>query len=219
MILPSTLSFLRELKQNNNRDWFNIHRPEYEAARENYGIFVNQLIAGIKEFDPSIGTLEAKDCWFRINRDIRFSPNKEPYKTNMGAYIARGGRKSPSAGYYFHLEPDASFVSGGIYMAPPENMKRIRSEINAYSNEFLKIVSSKVFTSAFSSFDSESLKRVPQGFSADSPVADYLKMKHITPYRAMSDTDLASKNLLASCLSTFKVLYPLVQFLNRAIEE
>jgi uncharacterized protein (TIGR02453 family) len=219
MILQTTLNFLSELKHNNNRDWFNIHRPEYEAARENYGIVVNQLIAGIKEFDPSIGTLEAKDCWFRINRDIRFSPNKEPYKTNMGAYIARGGRKSPFAGYYFHLEPGESFISGGIYMAPPENMKRIRSEINAYSNEFLKIVSSNEFTSAFSHFDSESLKRVPQGFSADSPVVDYLKMKHITPYKKINDVDLVSKNLLSSSLSTFKALHPLVQFLNRAIEE
>ncbi len=219
MIQPSTLSFLGELKLNNNREWFNIHRPEYDAARENYRKLVNELIAGIKQFDPTIGTLEAKDCWFRINRDIRFSPNKEPYKTNMGAYIARGGRKSTFAGYYFHLEPGASFISGGIYMAPPENMKRIRSEINAYSNEFLKIVSSKVFSSAFSNFDSESLKRVPQGFSADSPVADYLKMKHITPYRAMSDTDLTSKNLLSSSLNTFKALQPLVQFLNRAIED
>lgn len=219
MITQTTLNFLRELKKNNNRDWFNIHRSEYEAARENYGTFVNQLIAGIKEFDPSIGTLEAKDCWFRINRDIRFSPNKEPYKTNMGAYIANGGRKSPFAGYYFHLEPGQSFISGGIYMAPPETMKRIRSEINAYSNDFLKTVSSKEFTSVFSHFDSESLKRVPQGFSADSPVADYLKMKHITPYKAIGDVDLVSKNLLSTSLSTFKVLHPLVQFLNRAIEE
>lgn len=219
MILETTLNFLRELKYNNNRDWFNTHRNEYELARENYGNFVSELILGIRQFDPTIGTIDVKDCWFRINRDIRFSPNKEPYKTNMGAYIARGGRKSPFAGYYFHLEPGESFISGGIYMAPPENMKRIRSEINAYANEFLKIVSSKEFTKAFSHFDSESLKRVPQGFSADSPVADYLKMKHITPYKEIGDVDLVSKNLLSTSLSTFKALHPLVQFLNGAIKE
>jgi uncharacterized protein (TIGR02453 family) len=124
MISQSTIHFLADLKVNNNRDWFNANRIRYENSRSEYFAFVNQLIAGIKHFDHSIGTLEAKECTFRINRDIRFSPNKEPYKTNMGAYMARGGRKSPYAGYYFHLEPGASFVSGGIYMAPPENIKK-----------------------------------------------------------------------------------------------
>lgn len=219
MISQSTIQFLADLKENNNRDWFNANRSRYENARSEYFAFVNQLIAGIKHFDPSIGTLEAKECTFRINRDIRFSPNKEPYKTNMGAYMARGGRKSPYAGYYFHLEPGASFVSGGIYMAPPENMKKIRVEMDTYSEEFLSIVNGKKFKGSFSQFDSESLKRVPQGFSVDSPVAEYLMMKHITPFRELKDVELTSSNLLISTLEAFSNMQPLVAFLNRALEE
>jgi uncharacterized protein (TIGR02453 family) len=219
MISQSTIHFLADLKVNNNRDWFNANRIRYENSRSEYFAFVNQLIAGIKHFDHSIGTLEAKECTFRINRDIRFSPNKEPYKTNMGAYMARGGRKSPYAGYYFHLEPGASFVSGGIYMAPPENMKKIRVEMDTYSEEFLSIVNGKKFKGSFSQFDSESLKRIPQGFSVDSPVAEYLKMKHITPFREMKDTELTSNNLLISTLEAFSNMQPLVAFLNRALEE
>lgn len=219
MISQSTIHFLADLKVNNNRDWFNANRIRYENSRSEYFAFVNQLIAGIKHFDHSIGTLEAKECTFRINRDIRFSPNKEPYKTNMGAYMARGGRKSPYAGYYFHLEPGASFVSGGIYMAPPENMKIIRVEMDTYSEEFLAIVNGKKFKGSFPQFDSESLKRIPQGFSVDSPVAEYLKMKHITPFREMKDTELTSNNLLISTLEAFSNMQPLVAFLNRALEE
>jgi uncharacterized protein (TIGR02453 family) len=219
MISQSTIQFLADLKVNNNRDWFNANRNRYESARSEYFAFVNQLIAGIKDFDPSIGTLEAKECTFRINRDIRFSPNKEPYKTNMGAYMARGGRKSPFAGYYFHLEPSSSFVSGGIYMAPPGNMKRIRVEMDTYSEEFLAIVNGKKFKGSFSQFDSESLKRIPQGFSVDSPVAEYLKMKHITPFREMKDNELTSNNLLKSTLEAFSNMQPLVAFLNRALGE
>lgn len=217
MIQPNTLRFLEQLKLNNNRDWFTSNRVAYEAARINFFEFINNTIAGIRAFDPTIGSLEAKECTFRINRDIRFSHNKEPYKTNMGAYMARGGRKSPFAGYYFHLEPGASFVSGGIYMAPPENMKKIRIEMDAYSDEFLAIVNSKAFKGSFSAFDSESLKRVPQGFSAESPVADFLKMKHITPFREVANAELTSNGLLGSTLETFKTLQPLIAFLNRAL--
>jgi uncharacterized protein (TIGR02453 family) len=137
----------------------------------------------------------------------------------MGAYMARGGRKSPFAGYYFHLEPGASFVSGGIYMAPPENMKKIRLEMDTYSEEFLSIVNGKKFKGSFSQFDSESLKRVPQGFSVDSPVAEYLKMKHITPFRELKDVELTSSNLLISTLEAFSNMQPLVAFLNRALGE
>ncbi len=217
MIQPNTLRFLEQLKLNNNRDWFTSNRMAFEAARSNFFEFINSTIAGIRAFDPSVGSLEAKECTFRINRDIRFSLNKEPYKTNMGSYMARGGRKSSFAGYYFHLEPGASFISGGIYMAPPENMKKIRIEMDTCSDEFLSIINSKTFKGSFSAFDSESLKRVPQGFSAESPVADYLRMKHITPFRELKDIELTTNGLLGSTLDAFKNLQPLIAFLNRAL--
>lgn len=219
MIQPNTIRFLEQLKLNNNRDWFTSNRMAYEAARSNFFDFINNTIVGIRAFDPTIGSLEAKECTFRINRDIRFSHNKEPYKTNMGAYMARGGRKSLLAGYYFHLEPGASFISGGIYMAPPENMKKIRIEMDTYSDELLSILNSNTFKGSFLAFDSDSLKRVPQGFSAESPVADLLKMKHITPFREVTTAEITSNGLLGSTLETLKALHPLIAFFNRALGE
>lgn len=215
---PDVLGFLSDLKQNNDRDWFKSNQSRYERAKDNFLTFTNGLIAAIAEFDSSIGTLEAKDCHFRIYRDVRFSKNKDPYKTNMGAYIAKGGRKSQFAGYYFHIEPNDSFISGGIYMAQPQVLKKIRSEMETYSDSFLEIVTEKNFKKTFESLGNESLKKVPQGFSSDSPVAEYLKLKHITPYHPVSDNILLNENLFEKVVGVFKVMHPIIAFLNTAIE-
>ncbi len=218
-MLQDTLSFLYQLKENNNREWFNKNRQWYELARKNFTAFVEELIPSIKEFDSSLGIIEAKDCLFRIYRDIRFSPNKAPYKTNMGAYIARGGRKSPFAGYYLHVEPNASFISGGIYMAEPNTMRKVRMDIDTYQERFIEIVSDNSFQNTFSSLGNESLKRVPQGFSAQSPVARYLMLKHITPVQYLDDKAMLSSDLFTRVIDAFKVMYPLVTFINAAIEQ
>ncbi|MDX9854546.1 MAG: DUF2461 domain-containing protein, partial [Tenuifilaceae bacterium] len=144
-MLKTTLNFLTSLKANNNRDWFTDNKSEYLEAKSQFEAFVGKLIIGIKEFDSTIGSIEPKDCVFRIYRDVRFSHNKEPYKTNMGAYITKAGRKGSYAGYYFHTEPEGSFVSGGIYMAQPAVMKEIREDMDTYSDEFLAIVNEPKF--------------------------------------------------------------------------
>jgi len=218
-MLNDTLSFLCQLKENNNREWFNQNRHWYELARKSFTAFVEELIPSIKEFDSSLGIIEAKDCLFRIYRDIRFSPNKVPYKINMGAYIARGGRKSPFAGYYFHVEPNASFISGGIYMAEPNTMRKVRMDIDTYQEKFIEIVRNKSFQNTFSGLGNESLKRVPQGFSAQSSVAQYLMLKHIIPTHYLDDKALSSSNLFTRVIDAFRVMHPLVQFINAAIEQ
>lgn len=217
--LVNCLDFLSKLKENNSREWFLENRKEYESAKQQFLAFTEHLILKIKEIDSSIGMVEAKDSIFRIHRDVRFSPNKEPYKTNMGAYIARGGRKSQFAGYYFHLEPNASFVSGGIYMAQPNIMQALRTEIDENSDEFLAIVTSKSFQEAFSSLGEESLKRVPKGFSSSSPVAKYLMLKHITPIHYLSEAELQSPALAENMVNLFREMYPLIRYLNRAVEQ
>lgn len=214
-----TIGFLIDLAKNNNRDWFNANRDIYEQSKSNFLSFTEGLIVAISDFDNSIGTLEAKDCHFRIYRDVRFSHNKDPYKTNMGAYISRGGKKSPFAGYYFHLEPNASFVSGGIYMPQPQILRKIRSDIETYADNFKAIVEEKNFVNTFSSLGEESLKRVPQGFSPDSPVAQYLKLKHITPSHRLSNEDLLLPDAFTTIVNMYKVMYPLIEFLNTAIEQ
>lgn len=213
----SSLEFLKALKDNNNRDWFNANKDWFLKSSEEFKQHTNALIAGINEFDDFVGTLDSKDCIFRIYRDVRFSPNKEPYKTNFGAYMSRGGRKGIYAGYYFHLDAESSFVSGGIYMAAPDIMKQIREDIELYSDEFLAIVNDKKFAKTFSFFENEKLKRVPQGFDKDSPMAEYLKFKHITPYKNMSESDLKSKDLIKNALDVYKTLKPLNDFINRSV--
>lgn len=218
-MLAHTLSFLSRLKENNNREWFNQNRKWYDEARSSFVAFVELLIPAIKEFDHTLGLLEAKDCMFRIHRDIRFTHDKTPYKTNFGAFIARGGRKSRFAGYYFHVEPKASMASGGIYMADTATMRRIRMDIDTYPEKFLAIVESNAFRKVFPTLERESLKRVPQGFSSQSPVAKYLMLKHISPIHPLDDMAMGSSNLIERVSDVFKTLYPLVAFINTAIEE
>lgn len=216
--MKSALEFLQLLKANNNREWFNENKNWYQQSSEDFKRFVNLLIAGINEFDKSVGSIDPKDCIFRIYRDVRFSHDKAPFKTNFGAYIAKGGRKSPFAGYYFHLDAESSFASGGIYMAPTDVMKRIREDIDLYPEEFLAILKEKTFNKTFQFFDEDKLKRIPQGFDKDSPVAEYLKFKHITPYHNLTEKDIADKELLGKTLKVFESMKPLVDFLNRSIK-
>ncbi len=216
--MESALRFLKALKVNNNREWFNENKDWYQQSSEMFKSFTNLLIAGINEFDNSVGVLDPKDCIFRIYRDVRFSPNKDPYKSNFGAYIARGGgRKSPYAGYYFHLDAESSFASGGIYMVPSEVVKRIREDIDLYPEEFLAIINNNNFKENLRFFDEDKLKRVPQGFDKDSAVAEYLKLKYIASYHSLSEMEITSKNLLGNVLEYYKSMKPLNDFLNRSI--
>lgn len=215
--MKEALEFVKALKSNNDRDWFNANKAWFQKSSDDFKSYVALLIAGIKELDDSIGSVEPKDCIFRIYRDVRFSHDKAPYKSNFGAYIAKGGRKSPYAGYYFHMESDGSFASGGIYMAPNDVMKRIREDIDIYSDDFLAIVNDKKFAQTFQFFEDEKLKRVPNGFDKDSPAAEFLKFKHITPFHSLSNDDIVDKNLLKNTLEVYKTMKPLVDFLNRSI--
>ncbi|HEX8517433.1 MAG TPA: DUF2461 domain-containing protein, partial [Bacteroidia bacterium] len=139
MIQRSTLEFLAKLKKNNTKDWFDKNRKEYDSAKENYKEFLAELILNISKFDPAVKSLEPKDCMFRINRDIRFSNDKTPYKTNIGASIAPGGKKSDSAGYYIHIQPGASFLAGGVWHPEPPQLNAIRQEIDYNMDEFRKL--------------------------------------------------------------------------------
>ena len=128
MLQSSTIQFLKALKKNNNREWFEKSRPVYEAAKKDYLTFVTEVLEELKQIDNSLIELEPKQCVFRINRDVRFSKNKEPYKTNFGASFSKGGKKVQCAGYYFHLEPGACFVGGGLWMPMAPDLKKVRQE-------------------------------------------------------------------------------------------
>lgn len=222
MLQNTTVRFLKDLKKNNNKPWFDSHRHQYDDARSDFEQFIASVILRHSKKDENIRELEAKKCLFRINRDIRFSKDKTPYKTNLGASMARGGKKSIYAGYYFHLEPgNESFVGGGIWMPMPEEMKKIRQEIDYSLDEFKKIVESKKFKAAYGELyvgEDVKLVKVPQGFEKENSAAEYLKLKSWLALRKLKDEELTSKDLLKKVIDSFEALQPLLNFLNRAIE-
>lgn len=219
MIRQTTLSFLTQLKDNNNRDWFEANRKTYESARQEYLLFVTEMLAGLKGFDTTLAGLESKKCMFRINRDVRFSKNKDPYKTNFGSYFNKGGKGIECAGYYFHLEPGGSFIGGGYWMPQAPELKKIRSEIDYNVDEFLGILNEKELKKLFGNLgNDQKLSRPPQGYGPDNPAIEYLKLKSFVVTAPITDAELLDKSLTKKILAHFKAMVPLVHFLNRAID-
>ena len=144
MLQLTTIQFLKELQKNNNKPWFDANRSLYEAAKTDMQNLVAALVPAIAKFDEPIGNLAVKDCTFRINRDVRFSKNKSPYKTNMAAYFSHGGKKAVLAGYYFHCEPGGkSYAAGGFYTPPAKELLKIRQEIDYNFDEWKKVTGNK----------------------------------------------------------------------------
>ena len=196
----STIKFLKDLGQYNSKEWFEAHRQKYENARLDFETFIGELIRKHALKDPEIGDLTAKKCMFRINRDVRFSKNKLPYKTNMGASINRGGKKSVFAGYYFHLEPGESFIGGGVWMPMPGEVKKIRQEIDYCWKEFEHILNNKKFQKFYGQLytgEDVSLVKVPAGFEKDNPAAAFLKLKSWLAMKELTDAEITSPELAA----------------------
>lgn len=222
MIQASTLAFLRKLKSNNNKPWFDANRALYDAAKADFIQFTALLLEGISKFDKEIAMagLDAKKCISRINRDIRFSKNKDPYKSNFFALINKGGKKSVSAGYYFQLEPgNNSFVGGGVYMPMPPELHAFRQEIDYNFNEWQSIVEGKTFKKHFPGGVQapEILSRPPKGYDLSNPAIEYLKMKGFYTFNPCSDKDLQSPTCIKKILDDYKTTLPMIEFLNRAI--
>ena len=222
MLAASTLQFLKKLDKNNNKAWFDENRKQYEAAKLDFANLTGQVITQFGKKEPSIALLQPKECVFRINRDVRFSKNKAPYKNNMGASIKAGGKKSLTAGYYIHLEPGGkSFVGGGLYMPDAGIVGKIRQEIDYNYAKFLKTVQNKKFVAQYGGLDfSEgmSLVREPKGYEKENPAIMYLKLKSWVATAPLSDTALQDKNLATQLTKAFEYLQPLISFLNEALE-
>src|SRR6056297_349208 len=218
MISKNLFLFLRELKQNNHKEWFHEHKPVYQTLRKQFEQLIAQTILAIAQFDKSVKTVEPKQCMFRINRDIRFSKDKSPYKNNFGAFIAPGGRNSGLAGYYIHLEPDNCLLAGGIYMPPPDRLKAVRTEIFENTEEFKKIIHHKNFKKHFGKIISDKmLKTAPKGFPKDFNDIDLLKYKHYTVIKKIPEDMVTSDQFTADVSQTFKALYPFNRFINEGI--
>jgi uncharacterized protein (TIGR02453 family) len=219
MLQSSTIQFLKSLKKNNNKDWFEKNRKQYELAKTDYLDFVTKVLQELQNFDKTLLELQPKQCVFRLNRDVRFSKNKDPYKTNFGASFSKGAKKIQSAGYYFHLEPGENFVGGGLWMPMAPDLNKVRQEIDYCFKEFSSILKKPNFKTTYGDMDnSMKLVRPPKGFEIDNPALDYLKLKSFVVTRPMKDIELTDKALIKNVVKDFKSIAPLVHFLNRAID-
>jgi uncharacterized protein (TIGR02453 family) len=219
MLSKSTLSFLKDLSANNNREWFTENKARYEAAKSDFEKFIDALIPEIAAFDKSVAHNTAKSSVYRIYRDVRFSKDKSPYKTHLGAYITSAVKKSDvhlSAGYYIHIQDGASILAGGAYTPPTDWLSAIRQEIDYNTKEFKKIINGKEFKNYFGKIEGEKLSRPPKGYEAIHPEIELLKLKSFLVSHNLSNKELHSPDLLANSAKVFKTLYPFNSFLNRA---
>jgi uncharacterized protein (TIGR02453 family) len=215
----NVLDFLTALGENNNREWFHANKHLYDAAKTEVEQFVNSIIPIIGAFDDAIKLVEAKDCMFRIFRDVRFAKDKSPYKVNMGAWITPLGRKSPGPGYYIHIQPGSSFVAVGVYMPEPEQLKRIRKEIFYNAEEFLSILNDKQFKKYFKGIDDwDKAKMAPKDFPKDFIHIDLLKNRHYTVSCPLKDEEVVKEDFQKTAGGVFKAAYQLNQFLRRGLE-
>jgi uncharacterized protein (TIGR02453 family) len=216
-IQTSTLQFLKDLKLRNEKDWFLKNRPRYDEAKLNYESFIQAIIDDISGFDPILRGLEAKTCIYRIYRDIRFSNDKTIYKTHLGAFIVRGGRKFGDrfAGYYVHIEPgNNSMIAGGAYMPPAPWLTAIREKIDEHGDKLMKIISQKDFVKMFGGLEGEKLKSAPKGYPKDHPYIELLKMKSFLVVKMIPDKEVITEKCYETVINASKIIKPLNDFLN-----
>ncbi|WP_294265690.1 DUF2461 domain-containing protein [Chryseobacterium endophyticum] len=214
VLSPEVFGFLKKLSQNNNREWFSEHKNLYVESQQNVIAFLESIITKMSGFDEELAKIDAKKALFRIYRDTRFSKDKIPYKTNFGASLGMG-KGSQKGGYYLHLEPGKSFIAGGIYMPESSVLKELRKEISLYSEEFLAIINNNDFKKHFPEMDQEDkLKKIPQGFEKDDPMAEYLKLKNFIVVYDLKDEEVLDKNAVKNLTNIFKLMKPLNDFLN-----
>lgn len=217
--METALKFLKQLAKNNNKEWFDANRKTYEAAKTEFEGVLKAVVAKSETFDKELIGMDVRKSMFRINRDIRFSKDKSPYKLNMGATLNPGGKKEMGAGYYIHVQPGKSFLAGGCYMPPPEVLAAIRQEIDYNTKEFKSILNAKDFKTYFTELSDEGdkLKTAPKGYAKDHPELSLLQHKHFIVVHYIKDEQLLDKNFPAYAAKVFKAMYPLNLFLRRCM--
>lgn len=216
--MNKVLKFLQELKENNNREWFNDNKKRYNECKEKILFLTDVFINEIGEFDSTVRGVSPKDCIFRIFRDVRFSKDKVPYKTNFGSFIAKGGRKSISPGYYFHIEPEQSFIGGGIYMPEAGSLRAIRNYMTEHAPEFLQIINDVDFKRVFPEMYDHQLKTAPKGFPKDHEFIKLLRYKSFVFSNSIDNKNIRGDNFIKQTINSFKQLNKVNNFLIEALE-
>lgn len=217
MISKITFAFLKAVKENNNLEWMNKNRDLYHMERDNFFDFVKKLLEKTKEFDKNIWPLEVKDVTFRFNKDIRFTKDKSPYKTNFWVIIREEGKHWVGAGYYVHIQPGECFIGWWMYMPPAPTLLRVRNYIAKNYKQLEKIISTPAFKKTFGSLQGDELVNVPRWFDKEHKAGKFLKMKSFFIWHDISDKQAIEQDFVDYCIWVFKVMKPLNDFLNKAI--
>jgi len=221
MLTKESLQFLDDLKANNNRDWFQDNKKRYEIFKKDYHQLVSDFLDAMKPLDSSLELLQVKDCTFRINRDIRFSKDKSPYKAHLGVWLSSGAKGANRSGYYVHIEKGASFIAGGFYSPDSEELKKVRKEIAFFYDDLEEILKEKNFKKEFGSLDineNNSLKSMPRGYEKDHPAIEFLKLKSFTVSQKYDISEVTKKDFVAKMSQRLVTLKPFNEFINRALE-
>jgi uncharacterized protein (TIGR02453 family) len=220
MLSKDTLQFLEDLKANNNRDWFLENKKRYEAVKKDYQQLVTDLLDAMKPMDPSLEMLEVKNCTFRINRDIRFSKDKTPYKSHLGVWLSSGAKGMNRSGYYIHLEKGGSFIAGGLYCPEAGDLKKMRKEIAYFYDDLEAVLNEKDFKREFKDFDrnkKDTLKNPPRGYEKEHPAIEFLKLKSFECSQKIDISEVTKKDFVATMSKKLIALKPLNDFINRAL--
>lgn len=210
-IQKSTLDFLKELRDNNNRDWFNTNKPKYELAKDNIKAFATALVEEMRKHDHIEGHKV-----FRIYRDVRFSKDKTPYKTNIGCGFTRATEQL-RGGLYLNIEPGNTFVGGGFWGPNAQDLKRIRNEFLVNAEPFRKIINAKKFKDYFGTLKGDELKTAPKGFDKEHPNIDLIRKKQFLIGRDFTQKETLSKDFLKECDKTFKAMRPFFDFMSETL--
>ncbi|KIA85175.1 DUF2461 domain-containing protein [Flavobacterium sp. AED] len=220
MLSKDTLQFLDDLKANNNRDWFLENKKRYEVVKKEYQQLVADLLDVMKPMDSALEMLEVKNCTFRINRDIRFSKDKTPYKSHLGVWLSSGAKGLNRSGYYIHLEKGASFIAGGLYCPEAEDLKKMRKEIAYFHDDLEAILEEKNFKKEFKDFDrneKNTLKNPPRGYEKEHPAIEFLKLKSFESSQKIDFSEVTKKDFVTTMSKKLITLKPLNDFINRAL--
>lgn len=220
MLSKDTIQFLEDLKANNNREWFLANKKRYEEYKKDYHELIAAFLEVMKPKDPALKMLEVKNCTFRINRDIRFSKDKSPYKTHMGMWFNTNSGGVNAPGYYVHIEKGASFVAGGMWMPEAPELKKMRKEIAFFYEDLEAILNHKNFKKHFDGFnvtEGNSLKTAPKDFEKDHPAIQFLKLKSFTVLKKISDKEVLDKDFVKNAAEALIAIKPLTVFLNRGL--
>jgi uncharacterized protein (TIGR02453 family) len=221
MITKEALQFLEDLIANNNTEWMHANKKRYENYKKDYHNFIASILAEMKPLDKTLDPLEVKNCTFRINRDIRFSKDKSPYKTNMGVWFTQNKFRKNSPGYYIHFEKGNSFIAGGVWCPEPNELKQIRKEIGFFYEDLEAIVTNKKFKTEFVSLSSDennTLKKAPKDFDPNHPAIEFLKLKSFTASQKIDDKLFTDADFSKMVAHKLIVLKPMNDFLKRALE-